>query len=116
MSNHLERRLAVQLADKTKDELIAMLARQQIRHEREDQERRNEIGRRDDAINGDPPGSREIELVERIGRAYFGPEDMRGLTLPMMARNMESDATALGYPVREYLKRFTNSGRRRRES
>jgi hypothetical protein len=95
----LVRRLEVQLAEKTREELIEIIARGQHK-----------------AAQPVVRSVDEIELIEKIGKAYFGPDDMRGLTLPMMARNMESDALALGYPVREYLKRFTNAGHRRRQS
>lgn len=100
----LVRRLEVQLADKSREELIEMLARQQ--HKISNQ-RTQALDDRADA---------EVALLDQLGKAYFGAEDMRGLTLPMMARNIESDALALGYPIREYLKRFTNSGQRRRQS
>jgi DICT domain-containing protein len=100
------RRLEVQLAEKTRDELIEIIARQQQRTIQSTPAR----------LAAAADQHSEVALLKQLGEAYFGAEEMRGLTLPMMARNIERDAQALGYPVREYIKRFTDSGRRRRQS
>lgn len=94
--SHLERRLEVQLAGKTHAELVEIIARQQLRLERDE----------------NPEGQYEIEMRERLGRSYY--DGGLGMTLEVMIKGIEDDSLALGYPVREYLRRFSDSPTRRR--
>lgn len=106
--SHLYRRLKVTLAETSHDDLVAMVARQQLRAQNREEELRQEEQRERES-----PGRTEIELQQRLALVYYGTDRGTGFTIDEILTEMERDSMRLGYPFKEYVRRFDSSRARR---